>query len=127
MKQKLSGSTAAVTCFLLCFNTAITSCTYDSREDFDPITCDTTDITYSLTVQQILNNNCIACHSTADPAAGLNFETQAGAIVAARDGRLIGSIKHLPGYTPMPQFSPMLPDCQIQKIQKWVDEGAPDN
>lgn len=104
------------------------SCTYDSREDVDPITsCDTISVTYDLTIVPILNRDCIACHSGQFPAGGLDYENYANVQAVGNDGRLVGAINHLPGYAPMPPFSPKLPECDILKIEKWVTQGALNN
>lgn len=103
------------------------SCTYDSRVYVEPIHCDTTNIVYNVTIRQILTSNCLECHSTDNASGGLNFETYAGITPVVKDGRLIGAIKHLPGYVPMPEFSAQLADCEIGKIQKWINNGAPNN
>ena len=127
MKQKISGFVKGVICSFVCASTLITSCTYDSRSGIEPTLCDTTKVTYSLTIRPILINTCIECHSATNPSDNLNYENYTDIAAVAKDGRLLGAIKHLPGYVPMPEFAPMLPDCQIQKIQKWVNDGAPNN
>jgi len=78
-------------------------------------------------VKPIVDNNCIVCYSTADAAGRLNFESYSGVSVPALDGRLVGSIKHLSGFVPMPELAPKLPDCDIMEIEKWVSDGALDN
>ncbi len=106
----------------------ITSCTYDSREEVESlVTCDTTNVTLSLTILPILNNNCIVCHSGASPAGGLDYENYSDLFSVANDGRLVGAINHLDGFEPMPRFAPKLPACEIMKIEKWVNDGALNN
>lgn len=102
------------------------SCGYDSRDEVEPA-CDTGEATYQLTVKAILASNCTECHSSANPSGGLNFESYSGTFTAAIDGRLLGAIKHLDGFEPMPRFAPKLPECEIGKIEKWVNDGAADN
>jgi hypothetical protein len=106
----------------------ITSCTYDSREEVESLmTCDTTNVTLSLTIWPILSNNCIVCHSGAAPAGGLDYENYNDLLSVANDGRLVGAINHLDGFEPMPRFAPKLPACDIMKIEKWVNDGALNN
>lgn len=115
----------AFNAFVVCF--IWSSCTYDSRSDNAISPCNTTQTGFQLSVKPILDNNCVVCHSTADAAGGLNFESYSGVLAPAMDGRLVGAIKHLPGFVPMPEFAPKLSDCDIMKIEKWVNAGALDN
>ena len=112
---------------LILSNSAL-SCTYDSREQIDPsILCDTTAVTFGLTIKPILNLHCIVCHSGTSPANGLDYEKYTDVMSVAVDGRLVGAINHSPGFAPMPRFAPKLPLCDIMKIEKWVNEGASNN
>ena len=45
----------------------------------------------------------------------------------ATEGRLLGAVQHQVGYTPMPPAGGMLPQCDIDKIAIWVQQGAPNN
>ena len=104
------------------------SCTYDSREEVEPMTpCDTTNVTFALTIKPILEAKCIACHSGLAPTNGLDYEKYSDVALVANDGRLVGAINHSPGFEPMPRFAPKLPACDIKKIEKWVNDGALNN
>jgi hypothetical protein len=91
--------------------------------------CNTDSVTYSGTVKAILNQNCAlsGCHDAASAMSGVVLENVAGAQVVAKDGRLLNVINHVPGFSEMPKDRPKLDDCSIQKISKWVQDGAPDN
>ncbi|NNV55855.1 c-type cytochrome domain-containing protein [Limnovirga soli] len=89
--------------------------------------CDTSVYTYSGGVAPIMTNNCIGCHSGKNASAGIDLSVYSGVQTVALNGRLVGSITHAPGYSPMPQGSPMLSDCNITQIEKWVNAGAPNN
>src|SRR5260370_41812043 len=80
------------------------SCKYDdTRDTITPsVSCDTSKVTFAHTIKPILVSNCINCHSGLDPAGGLNYETYPGVASVATSGRLLGAIKHLPGFQPMP-------------------------
>ena len=107
---------------------SISACTYDSREELDPgIPCDTTAVTFVHTIKPILNRDCIVCHSGPSPANGLDYEKYVDVMTVALDGRLVGAINHRQGFEPMPRFAPKLEPCDISKIEKWVNEGAPNN
>jgi hypothetical protein len=89
--------------------------------------CDTTTVTYSATIQPILADYCLGCHSGGSPSGNISYETHAGVKQTAIDGTLSGSIKHLSGFSPMPQNANQLTACQISKIESWISRGALDN
>lgn len=88
--------------------------------------CDTTAYTYSAVVKVIMQNKCVGCHSTTSASAGIDLSTYAGVKVVADNGRLMGSIKQLTGYSAMP-IGGKLSDCEITQVQKWVNAGKLNN
>ena len=108
-------------------------CYYDSQEYLYPqlnTSCDTTNVTFSLSVQPILDNFCLSCHSNASASAfGGNIKLQNYADVKLKvdDGKLLGSLKRLSGYSPMPKGSSQLESCKIKIIEIWLNAGAPNN
>ena len=84
-------------------------------------------VTYSGTIAAIIELNCYACHEGEQSVSGipLNGYNNLKAMVDA--GRLIGALRHQEGFSPMPQNASALPECELLKIEKWVDDGAPDN
>ncbi|MCB2221011.1 MAG: hypothetical protein KQI35_11495 [Bacteroidetes bacterium] len=88
----------------------------------DTTPCDSSFVTYPGLVYPILQENCITCHSQPVPAAGLDFNNYENVAFIAQSGQLLGAIKHLPGYTPMPENGPPLTDCEIGIIQKWIND-----
>ncbi|HAN38476.1 MAG TPA: hypothetical protein DCQ29_06195 [Chitinophagaceae bacterium] len=91
--------------------------------------CDTTSFTFSGAVNTILTNNCIGCHNaaTAPTSGGVNLSTYAGVRVVALNGKLLGSIEHRSGFSPMPKGGNKLSDCNIIQIRKWINAGALNN
>ncbi|MFY7963308.1 MAG: hypothetical protein ACOVO1_00270 [Chitinophagaceae bacterium] len=96
--------------------------------------CDSTNVSYSKTVQPIIKANCYNCHSNA------NATNLGGSIVLesysdinnwiditpnSDGGTLVNDIKHLGN--PMPKNQPKLSDCDITKIANWVKEGGLNN
>ena len=126
MSKNKSWLRIACCLIVVCF--IITSCTYDSRNENEISPCITTStVSFQINVKPILDANCIACHSTEDAAGGLNYDSYEGVQVPANNGRLLGSIKHQAGFIPMPEFAPKLSDCDINKIEMWVKQGALNN
>ncbi|MFP4469223.1 MAG: c-type cytochrome domain-containing protein [Bacteroidales bacterium] len=93
----------------------------------DDINCDTLNVTFSETVFPIIQNRCLGCHSGGSPSGGINLENHANIAAVASSGALMGAIRHEPGYSPMPQNGAKLSDCNIAQIQKWIDDGTPNN
>ncbi len=109
----------------------LTGCYYDVAEELYPANgttgCDTAAVTYSLTVKPILDQNCMSCHSQALQQGGVVLETHAAVVNYVTSGELLGAINHVSGFSPMPQGGPKLNDCNILKIETWVQKGALNN
>lgn len=117
----------AVALFLL-LSLAATGCYYDVEEEIYPSTeCDTTDISYSMDVLPIIENNCYVCHDQATNLGNVTLEGHAHLKTMADNGKLLGVIKHQAGFPQMPQNAPQLIECDIAKIEQWVNDGALDN
>ena len=99
-------------------------CKYDAAS---ADACSTAYVTYSSTITGILRNNgCYSCHGTPlNSGAPFNLETHANVI--AHQDRLLGAIKHLNGFAPMPQGKPQMSQCEINQVQAWLEAGAPNN
>ena len=105
----------------------ISSCYNDNEETlyrFVQPNCDTTNVTYSGTVSAIISGNCLgaSCHSTGG-SSGYYYDTYTGLKSQANNlaGRLTGQSGNL-----MPPTG-KLGACQIDQIEAWVNEGAPNN
>lgn len=88
--------------------------------------CDTASFTYSGVVKVVMQNKCNGCHSGTGASAGIDLTTYAGVKIIADNGKLMGSIKQLTGYSAMP-VGGKLSDCEITQIQKWVNAGKLNN
>lgn len=118
---------------LVIFVAPVTGCYYDSEEALYPTlstTCDLTNVTFSATVTPILQASCFSCHSNANAASsgsGIKIQNYADVVTLAKNGKLMGTITHASGYQAMPQGGGKLSDCEISKIQKWIDNGTLNN
>lgn len=89
-------------------------------------TCDTAQsITYTNTIKAIFDTYCVGCHNMSNPGGGYALDTYMGCVNCANSGRLMGAIKWLTGYSAMPKGGNKLSDCNIAKIQKWINSGKP--
>jgi mono/diheme cytochrome c family protein len=92
----------------------------DPDPDPDTTKCDTTNVTYPGKVYPIFEQYCISCHSGSAPSGGLNLTDFNQVAFVAQNGALLGAIKHLQGYSPMPKNSPQLDSCKIAVIEIWI-------
>lgn len=119
-----------VAIIILC---AISGCYYDSKEYLFPQNsnnCDTTNVTFSLSVSPLLSNHCLSCHgnSTAASLGGnIKLENYADVKLRADNGSLFGSVNYTSGFSQMPKGSSKLDDCKLTIIKKWIDNGATNN
>jgi hypothetical protein len=102
-------------------------CTYDSEEELFNV-CDLENVSFSVTVKSILQNYCYACHSNAtanDFGAGLALEDYSD--LEGLYSVVLGAVNHDQGFSPMPKSQPKLDKCDIDKLEKWNEDGKPNN
>lgn len=110
-----------------------TGCYNDKYDKLYPgtgvVLCDTTSVTFTNDVQPIFAANCnnAGCHDVATSSGGYNFTTYAGSQSAVLNGKLSGCINWTPGFSAMPKNLPKLTPCEINKIQRWINQGALNN
>jgi len=107
----------------------VSGCSKANEEMFAARLCDTTAVQYSVDVVNILTANCYSCHgeTTNAGSGGIILEGYTNLLQWADNGYLIGNITHAPGYVPMPYGGGKLSDCEISKIQAWIDQGTKNN
>lgn len=116
----------------------VSSCSKDNESDLDNNTgntggtgngCDTANMKFATNIKPILQANCYSCHSNATYAgiSGVPLEDYADVKEHADAGQLMGVITHAAGYPPMPKGGGKLSDCNINKIQAWINRGAENN
>jgi len=111
---------------------SVSGCYYDSEEHLYPklsTPCDDTVVTFSGTVTSIMQP-CLSCHSNANAlneGGAIKLQNYADVIKMVTNGKLMGSITHANGFIPMPNGGGKLVDCEINQLQKWIDNGTPNN
>lgn len=109
----------------------VSSCYADNKEDlyknFVAAECDTSNTRFSATIQPIIAQNCAIpfCHNTSDRQSGLDLSSYSDIQNVANDGRLENRITGNPG--PIMPPTGALDPCEIDKILKWVNNGAQNN
>jgi len=111
------------------------SCYYDNKDDLYDVVivpgevgpCDFTTISYSVDLVPIINLQCNdACHNAVDRRGNIVLETHGQVMPYINDGSFLGSIKYEAGFAAMPPGIKMI-DCDISKIEFWINNGAPNN
>jgi hypothetical protein len=100
-----------------------------NNNEFDlygEVECDTLNLTWQTDIAEILEFNCVPCHGPNRSERNVRHDSYTSELSYVNDGRLRGVINHLPGYPQMPKNSPKLPDCELEKINIWLDNGAPE-
>ena len=92
----------------------------DNPPDTSLTSCDTLNVTYAGTIYPILDQYCIFCHSGANPTGGLDFTDYNRVAFVAKNGALLGAIRHQQGFAPMPQNSNQLDSCMIRQFEIWI-------
>ena len=99
-------------------------------------TCDTnTTISYANDIQPIIVANCYDpsagnCHNAAGSSTSdYNYEIFSVLQTNALNGYILSDITWNPmrGHSDMPLNGTQLPACDIDKIARWITEGAPNN
>jgi hypothetical protein len=102
------------------------------NSDCPQTSCDTTGtIEFSTQVWPVIQVNCAGCHNASISSGNVNLDGYAQVKTYAdlqRNGTpvLIGSIRHLNGFFPMPQNG-KLQDCDIRQIELWIEQGKLNN
>jgi ribosomal protein S16 len=91
------------------------------------VECDTINVTFSGSIIPINDTYCKGCHSGSQPSGGIALTDYTSIKAAVDGGRYLGAIEQLPTYKPMPQGGSKLPDCNIVQINKWINQGMPNN
>ncbi len=117
--------------WLMCSFIILSSCYNDSEEELYPGTgggiCDTSNITFSGTIQPILASNCNHCHNSSITSGGVVTDSYQALLPHVQSGIFRKAVNHEPGATPMPQNAQKLPACELTKINAWINAGAPNN
>jgi hypothetical protein len=116
--------------FFCCTALLLSNCTFDDEESlFKDVACPEIiePVSYSAFVEPLLEKRCVSCHNSTFPSGNVNLEDYGKLIVHIENGKFLGAIRHTPGFSPMPQGESKLADCDIEKIENWIDQAYPEN
>ena len=105
------------------------SCNYDNEESLYGIyDCDTNFVSFEMDIYPIISSHCTMCHGGSFPASELALETYSQIYQSAIDlNGIIDRISRFEGDPSMMPGSYRIPQCQIDKIVAWVEQGALNN
>lgn len=105
----------------------MSSCYYDKGDKLYPATgaCDTALITYNQHIAPVLNENCVSCHQASVISGNIRLDNFQEASAAANSGKLLPAVKHLSGGGKNMPPGGKLSDCNILKIETWINRGLP--
>lgn len=108
----------------------LVGCYRDNEEELyprAPISEPDGPVSFARDIQPLLITHCAnsGCHDPSGRGGGYDFSHYEGVFKAS--GRMVGALKHEPGYSPMPKGAPALDPQTIQLISIWIQEGAKNN
>lgn len=104
------------------------ACYYDKEEELYPsIECSTEDLSFQVDILPIIDSNCYSCHDATNNFGGITLEGYEELKIYINNDELLGAIKHESGFSPMPKNTAQLLECEIEKIEAWIINGAPNN
>ncbi|MBL7811890.1 MAG: hypothetical protein JNL57_06665 [Bacteroidetes bacterium] len=108
---------------------AISGCYYDNRQELYPNNkpCDTTAISYSKELSGLIQSQCAGCHSAGAPSGGIVLADYTSVKASVSSGRFYGSVNWDAGFSPMPKSGSKWSACNLTRLKKWIDAGAPNN
>ena len=103
----------------------LSSCYYHKEDALYPLSsCDTTNVTYSKTIKDILNRNeCLGCHIGSGAPGGIRLDSYANVKILADS--VYKAITHAPNFKPMPDNGLKMAPCDIYKVKAWINAGTP--
>ncbi|MET0758891.1 MAG: hypothetical protein ABWZ56_00610 [Flavobacterium sp.] len=103
----------------------ISSCTSDSESDLTDNTPINENVTYTGTVRNIIDNNCIMCHGiTPTNGAHISLTTYANVKDAVLNKGLLDRISRPQGSAGMmPSGGTRLPQSTIDQVVQWENDG----
>ena len=117
------------------FSLTLSGCLYENREEVfpepeeEPVDdpCGTIDLSFAESIFPELQKHCLDCHSRQNAAGGVILEGFDNLLVYVNNGQFLGAVRHDPGFSAMPKNEGKLPDCDIVRIEAWIEAGAPNN
>jgi len=103
----------------------VTACYFDNELDlYGDVICNTEAVTYAEDIQPIIVARCATsgCHTAGGTGNG-NFDTYSGLFQKVQNNSFENRVLIQRNMPP----NGFLNDCEIETLQQWLNEGAPNN
>lgn len=102
---------------------SLSGCYYDNKQEMYG-SCDSSNVTFASTIEPIINANCVGCHGSSAPSAGISLVGYDLVAAAATSGKLAGTMNNTGGHILMPPGG-KLDNCKLNQVNKWIRNGLP--
>jgi hypothetical protein len=76
----------------------------------------------------VFSVSCLPCHNATTASGGYNMSTYTGVVTAVQSGNAPASMLFLQVFNnTMPPGGPPVSAANVEAIQNWINEGAPNN
>ncbi len=94
----------------------------------DTSTCDTSNVTFTSSIQPIIQTYCLGCHTSSNASmsgGGIVLDIYTSVKTNAQTGHLLCSVQWTGTCYQMPKSSSQLSTCNIHKFVIWVNNSCP--
>lgn len=88
-------------------------------------TCDTLNVKYTTHITQVIQSNCLGCHSAGNISGGVDLSTYSLVRNETLNGKLLCTINHQGTCSAMPKNGAKLSNCDLRKFEIWKNAGYP--
>mgnify|MGYP003336255813 FL=1 len=111
---------------------AALSCEYKKEQLAYPQApgCDTLSMSYTKNIVPLMDQYCNNCHGNTngiEKGGGIILTTYEDVNMFAEAGILLDNITWAAGANPMPKDGIKMPDCAINQIKAWINQGRKEN
>ncbi len=100
-----------------------TACYYDNEvEQYGISICDTVAISFSQDIQPIINARCVSCHAPGGQQPSSPYTSYDA--IKVYDASIVERVNGIGNSMPP---TGAISDCEIHKLEAWVNAGSPNN
>jgi hypothetical protein len=120
---------SVILCGIACTKTSLDKLLEEQNGGSGNIICDTVNMEYTADIVPILEAHCYSCHGNGNTggSGGINLDGYNNIKAWIDNGYVLGNIRHDPGFIAMPYQMAKLDSCTINKVEDWINQGAPNN
>lgn len=104
---------------------AVQGCYYDAENYLYPESVCNSKGYFAAEVQPLINTKCKSCHTASSAGGGIILETYDQ--IKTNSAKVLSTMNHAANVSAMPKGEPIMPACEIKKVQLWIDGGMLNN